>query len=96
MNIERGRYLNVPVEQRICLLCHNGVEDEFHFLMLCDKLKSEREELFSNVTDIVPDFINMSKEDQFIFLLTSHDIDICKCVISGVSKMYKANQNMKK
>ena len=26
------------------------------------------------------------------WLMTSHDVDICKCVISRVSKMYKANQ----
>ena len=95
LNIERGRYLNLPVEQRTCHLCHNGVEDEFHFLMLCDKLNSKREELFRNITDIVPDFINLSKEDQFIFLLTSHDLDICKCVILGISTMYQVNQNLK-
>ena len=63
--------------------------------MLCDKLNSKREELFRNITDIVPDFINLSNEDQFIFLLTSHDLDICKCVILGISTMYQVNQNLK-
>jgi hypothetical protein len=33
-----GRYLKLPVEQRICQLCHTDVDDEFHFLMNCDKI----------------------------------------------------------
>jgi hypothetical protein len=31
LNIEKGRYLNTPAEDRICKLCNSGVEDEFHF-----------------------------------------------------------------
>jgi len=41
LNIEKGRYLKWPIEQRICQLCHADVEDEFHFLMNCDKLYLE-------------------------------------------------------
>jgi hypothetical protein len=46
-----GRYLKLPVEQRICQLCHMDVEDEFHFLMNCDKLIHERVTLFRNISD---------------------------------------------
>ena len=31
LNIERGRYINLPVDQRICQLCNVGIEDECHF-----------------------------------------------------------------
>ena len=34
LNIEKGRYLNTPVEDRICKLCNSGVEDEFHFTII--------------------------------------------------------------
>ena len=27
LNIEKGRYLNTPAEDRICKLCNSGVED---------------------------------------------------------------------
>jgi hypothetical protein len=30
LNIEKGRYLKLPVEQRICQLCHMDVEDEIY------------------------------------------------------------------
>jgi hypothetical protein len=56
LNIEKGRFLKLPVEQRICKLCHMDVEDEFHFLMNCDKLIHERVTLFRNISDIVPSF----------------------------------------
>jgi hypothetical protein len=38
LNIEKGRYLNTPAEDMICKLCNSGVEDEFHFTIICSKL----------------------------------------------------------
>ena len=37
----------------------------------------------------------MSDVEKFMFLLTSHDLDICKVAILGVSNMYLVNQSMK-
>ena len=31
LKIERGRYLRLPVEERICVLCGGNVEDEIYF-----------------------------------------------------------------
>ena len=76
-------------------MCHIDVEDEFHFLMNCDKLIHERVILFRNISDIVPSFTTMSDVEKFMFLLTSHDLDICKVVILGVSNMHLVNQSMK-
>ena len=52
------------------------VEDEFHFLMNCDKLIHERVSLFRYISDIVPSFTTMSDVEKFMFLLTSHDLDM--------------------
>ena len=41
LNIERERYIGTKVEDRICNLCKNNIEDEVHFLMTC--LSSSRE-----------------------------------------------------
>ena len=95
LNIERGRYLKLPVEQRICQLCNLAVEDEFHFVMICDKLRAKREELFNNVGSVVPAFLNMSTEEQFIFLLSSQDLDVCKITVTGISDMYRTNLSLK-
>jgi hypothetical protein len=36
LQIERGRYENIPREERICKLCDSGeVENEFHFAITC-------------------------------------------------------------
>jgi hypothetical protein len=71
------------------------VEDEFHFLMNCDKLIHECVTLFRNISDIIPSFTTMSDVEKFMFLLTSHDLDIYKVIILGVSNMYLVNQSMK-
>ena len=63
--------------------------------MNCDKLIHERVTLSRNISDIAPSFTTMSDVDKFMFLLTSHDLDICKVVILGVSNMYLVNQSMK-
>ena len=63
--------------------------------MNCDKLIHERVPLSRNISDIVPSFTTMSDVEKFMFLLTSHDLDICKVVILGVNNMYLVNQSMK-
>ena len=38
LQIERGRYENIPRDQRICKLCDSGeIEDEFNFTFKCQK-----------------------------------------------------------
>ena len=63
--------------------------------MNCDKRIHERVTLFRNISAIVPSFTTMSDVEMFMFLLTSHDLDICKVVILGLSNMYLVNQSMK-
>jgi hypothetical protein len=38
VEIEKGRYMNIPAEQRICRLCKLDVENEIHFLLECPSL----------------------------------------------------------
>ena len=36
LEIERGRYINVPRENRICTNCTSGfIENEYHFALIC-------------------------------------------------------------
>ena len=42
LEIERGRYFNIPREQRKCKLCFTEVEDEIHFLLKCPLLADLR------------------------------------------------------
>jgi hypothetical protein len=43
LNVECGRYHNVPCEQRLCKLCDMGeVEDECHFALFCKYYTNDR------------------------------------------------------
>ena len=46
LEIEGGRYLNIPKHERICTACNSGeVEDEEHFLLNCSLYKPLRQVL---------------------------------------------------
>lgn len=47
LDVERGRYRNVPREQRLCKIC-NVVEDEIHFLDNCQIYTDIRQKFLSN------------------------------------------------
>ena len=43
MPIVNGRYLNIPVEERVCTLCQtNALGDEFHYLFECAFFQAQR------------------------------------------------------
>jgi hypothetical protein len=69
--IEKDRHRKINLANRICPLCRSEVEDEFHFSMICDKLKNIRDEFFQKLTDIVPLFSNFSDLDKFFFITFS-------------------------
>ena len=48
--LETGRYDKVDRNQRICELCNTGIEDGYHFIMVCGKLQHIREKYIGNIT----------------------------------------------
>ena len=43
MPIVAGRYLNTPVDERLCTICQmNEIGDEFHYLFRCTFFSSQR------------------------------------------------------
>ena len=55
LRIETARFIRprVPPEERLCLICNNGeVEDECHFLLVCNKFEQLRQVLFSRIPDL--------------------------------------------
>ena len=95
LDIERGRYSKLPVEQRICRLCSSEVEDEFHFIMHCPNLSAYRVDLYESLYLVIPSFPDISEIEKFKYILSSNELDICKICIFGVKKMYDLNQTLK-
>ena len=47
LQIEVGRYTRLPLEERICQLCHEGVESEEHYVIVVSFMKSEGDTIAS-------------------------------------------------
>ena len=77
LEIERGRHTKPKtlLEKRTCSLC-GILEDEYHFLIICDIYNSEREELFLKITQTGCHFVTLSNNDKFVFMLTVNSCQI--------------------
>ena len=75
--IETGRYINIPEEFRLCLLCDvNAVESETHFLFHCAKYNDLRDSFYNQMTNTNPDFQTLT-DDAKLKIIMSDEI-ICK------------------
>ena len=68
MMIEQGRRKNpkIPRELRICPLCQAEVENEIHFLSICNAYP-DRDDVFNWIcTYQIPNFKNLTHQDKYI------------------------------
>ena len=55
LEVETGRWRNIPPERRFCKMCTNNcVEDETPFVFFCDKYTEMRNIFFDQVTQLLP------------------------------------------
>ena len=55
LEVEIGRYFNIPRNERICPLCTtNSIENEHHFLLVCPMCKDLRRKSFKSYCCIWP------------------------------------------
>ena len=76
--IERGRYKNLNVDERVCACNGMTVEDEFHFVMCCPSYNSQRMEFFDWVKNIYKNFSTLDDRNKFIWLMSNEDQDFCQ------------------
>ena len=75
LRIETGRYTRpkTPEQERKCIYCSNhSVENEPHFLLVCDLYTNERAELIKDVINYIPNLMDLSNEEKFIMLMSSN------------------------
>ena len=58
INLELGRYLGIPVNNRFCIFCENCVEDEKHVLLSCLMYNGVRQALFTQACYFNSDFMS--------------------------------------
>ena len=64
LEIETGRYVGIPAEQRVCKLCHSGIGDEAHFILTCPALQESRLPLYNLMLNSQPSFNYLSMDDK--------------------------------
>merc|ERR1712212_1355242 len=60
----------IPQEDRICPLCHNGIEDEVHFLLKCPIYQNIRKHIHGQLLDSP----SLSDFEQTVHLLLQSDL----------------------
>ena len=66
-----GQTRSLKLEERVCSICSSGeVEDNYHFLLKCDIFADIRVDYINNIMRNNADFINLTSEQKFTFLIT--------------------------
>ena len=88
--IEYGRYTRpeTKIEDRNCSICH-VLEDERHFVMDCTINQPERENLFSKLARLVPNYTHMNDDEKFLFPMCNKDPQILTWVGKSIHKSLK-------
>ena len=96
LGVETGRYRipKVPLEQRVCLVCNTGlIEDEFHFVIVCNSLNQERNKLLYHITQTDPSFMQLHPFDKLLCILMN---EICSqnLIDKCLYKMFKIRSSV--
>jgi len=83
LNLETGRFRNIPLNERFCDTCATNVEDETHFMLHCPLYEVERQKLFdiANLQNL--QFLNLSNEQKLIYLVTQLWKESCHFLIAA-------------
>ena len=94
--IELGRHnkTDIYINNRICPLCKNGVEDEYHLIILYSSLNNIRNKMFANIHSIFPSFHALTDEKKFLYLFQCEEYDIVEIIVRGVNEMYNRRNEL--
>lgn len=95
LEIERGRYKDLPADKRFCKICNDNVsvEDEFHFVMMCNAYCDLRYKLFKEINSFVVNFDKLTTWDQFLFLMCSEDTEILSLFLVFIDSCLNIRQS---
>ena len=84
LQIEVGRYWNIDLCHRVCLICNNDVEDEIHFLCQCPLYMALRTKLFQTAHDSHAEFFDLDVFDQFVYLMVNQQRHVIKFISKAI------------
>ena len=80
LEIETGRFRNIPSESRMCHFCKNEIGDELHFVCVCPVYSNHRNALFNENILTYNIFSNLDIIEKFCFNMATGT----KCVLNYV------------
>ena len=95
LEIEKGRYMNIPAEQRICRLCKLDVENEIHFLLECPSDTSQiRREILDQIESRFLNLKFLDNTSKFVWLLSVDDHYIYNQLYALLTKLYNKRNDI--
>ena len=87
--VETGRYKGLDRKDRICPHCNDGIGDEVHYILVCENplIMKLRDSMFINISQLSPEFPNLSLDDKLTFLMQCTNRDILQLFSSFLFKL---------
>ena len=94
LEIEVGRYRDIPLEKRLCQVCKcNTVEDEIHFLCQCSKYDEIRKTLYTQAAREDSSFYSKDDIDKFVFLMSNLQKPVIRYIFNSIAIRTKCLTN---
>ena len=94
LEVERGRYKNIPFNQRTCNLCKSTVENEIHFLLECPSLHLARNDILHVIETKYTGIRSLDNKAKFVWLMSAEDPFVYKHLHSLLVKLNSVRQDL--
>ena len=84
LQVEIGRWQNIKFEDRVCPICHTGVEDENHLVFYCSGYNEERYNFENNMCSIQKNWRTLLCPEKFVILMQKENILIFTNFLSNI------------
>ncbi len=70
LHIETGRFRGTELEERACQICNSqSIEDEFHFILICNEYDELRINLFNSIKYKVETSAYLDSRERFVHIM---------------------------
>ncbi len=84
LHIETGRFRGTALEERTCQICNSqSIEDEFHFILICNEYNELRIKLFNSIKYKVETFEYLDNSEMFVDNMKYEWKCLSKCIVKA-------------
>ena len=95
LEIEKGRQLSIPTNERLCKICNSGnIEDEQHFLFSCHKYSFVRDQYKIKLSNILNRDITTFNNNFLKECLNSNSYKVLKITCSFIEDCLSIRNNI--